>query len=80
MLASITQQDIAKAPLLPRVTGAAILEDKARIIRGQATGINAVMMMDVVEALKARQAQTDVQVQSNQRVIDARLPDSSANL
>jgi hypothetical protein len=81
MLASITQQDIAKAPLLPKITGAAILEDKARIIRGQATGINAIMMMDVVEALKARQAQTDVQVQSNQqRVIDARLPDSSANL
>ena len=79
-LASITDEDIAKAQLLPRVTSAAILHDKARTIRGQATGINAVMMMDVVEALKARQAQTDVQVQSNQRVIDARLPDSSANL
>ena len=33
-----------------------------------------------VSAAKARQAQIDVQVQSNQRVIDARLPDSSANL
>jgi len=56
-LMSITQEDIAKAPLLPRITGAAILEDKARVIRGQATQINVSVIADLVAA--ARDARGD---------------------
>jgi AraC-like DNA-binding protein len=51
-LKSITSADIAKAPLLARVTGAAILEDKARTIRGQATQINVNVLLDAVQAIK----------------------------
>lgn len=50
---SISDADIAKAPFLPRITGAAILEDKARVIRGQATQINVSVLLDAVEAVKA---------------------------
>lgn len=52
MLMSITAADIAKAPLLPRITGAAILEDKARTIRGQATQINVSVLLDAVQAVR----------------------------
>jgi hypothetical protein len=38
------------------ITGAAILIDKARLVRGQATGINVSILMDVVEAIRARPA------------------------
>ena len=41
-----------KAPLLPRITGAAILEDKARTIRGQATQINVSVLLDAVAAIR----------------------------
>lgn len=51
-LKSITNEDIAKAPLLPRITGAAILEDKARVIRGQATQINVSVLLDAVQAIR----------------------------
>jgi len=51
-LMSITDKDIAKAPLLPRITGAAILEDKARTIRGQATQINVSVLLDAVQAIR----------------------------
>ncbi len=57
MLGSITDDDIAKAPLLPRVTAAAILEDKARVIRGQATQINVTHLLDAVAMAKEIQAQ-----------------------
>jgi len=49
---SITNEDIAKAPLVARVTSAAILEDKARVIRGQATQINVSVLLDAVQALR----------------------------
>jgi hypothetical protein len=52
-LGSITDADIAKAPLVARVTSAAILEDKARVIRGQATQINVSVLLDAVQAIKA---------------------------
>lgn len=52
-LASITDADIVKAPLMARVTSAAILEDKARTIRGQATQINVNVLLDAVQAIKA---------------------------
>lgn len=62
ILESITGEDIAKAPLVARVTSLAILEDKARLVRGQATGINAVVLMDLVDAIRAKR-------ESNQRTI-----------
>jgi hypothetical protein len=40
------------APAL--VTSVAIVEDKARLVRGQATGINVTALLDVVEAIRAR--------------------------
>ena len=54
ILGSISEAKILKAGLAETVTAAAILEDKARLVRGQATGINVNVLMDVVEAIKAR--------------------------
>jgi len=52
MVMSITDEDIAKAQLLPRVTASAILEDKARTIRGQATQVNVTVLLDAVQAIR----------------------------
>jgi Fic family protein len=57
LLASLTDEKISKTNAVSAITGAAILEDKARLVRGQATGINVSVLMDVVEAIKARQSQ-----------------------
>lgn len=56
LLSSITDAKLSKAPAVSLITGAAILEDKARLVRGLATGINVNVLMDVVEALRARPA------------------------
>jgi hypothetical protein len=56
MLGSLTQDKIDKSKPMEIITGAAILEDKARLVRGQATGINVNILMDVVEAMRARPA------------------------
>ena len=47
------------------ITGAAILEDKARLIRGLATGINVNVLLDVAEAIRQKRDQSV----SNPRVI-----------
>jgi hypothetical protein len=65
-LKSITDTDIAKAQLLPRVTASAILEDKARTIRGQATQVNVTVLLDAVQAIKEMRAR-----QSNPPMISA---------
>jgi len=52
-LMSINDATISKASLLPRITGAAILEDKSRVIRGQATQINVSVLLDAVAAVRA---------------------------
>jgi hypothetical protein len=52
ILGSISDADLLKAPLQARVTSAAILEDKARVIRGQATQINVSVLLDAVQAIK----------------------------
>ena len=57
LLSSLTPAKIEKAKPMEIITGAAILEDKARLVRGQATGINVTVLMDVVEAMRARSAQ-----------------------
>jgi hypothetical protein len=53
LLESITKENIEKTRVYPRVVAAGILEDKARTIRGQATGINVSVLVDLVEAIKA---------------------------
>jgi hypothetical protein len=59
MLMSITDEDIAKAQLLPRVTSLAILHDKARTIRGQATQINVSVLLDAVQAIRDMRSRND---------------------
>jgi AraC-like DNA-binding protein len=56
ILESITDEKLQKSPAMALVTAAAILEDKARLVRGQATGISMIQMLDVVEAIKAQRA------------------------
>ena len=60
IMSSITEADIAKAPLMARVTAGAILEDKARVIRGQATGINVTVLMDAIDAIRSKPAAAPV--------------------
>lgn len=56
LLSSLTQDKITKAKPMEIITGAAILEDKARLVRGQATGINVSVLLDVAEAIRSRAA------------------------
>ena len=53
-LSTITNSKLRNASAQSLVTAAAILEDKARLVRGQATNINATILLDVVEMLKNR--------------------------
>lgn len=52
MLTSITDEKIANTQLLPLITASAILEDKKRTIRGQATQINVSVLLDAVQAIR----------------------------
>jgi len=52
ILESITKDKLAKEKVWPSVAAAGLLEDKARTIRGQATGINVSVLLDLVQALK----------------------------
>jgi hypothetical protein len=54
-LASITDEHLAKASALQLVTAAAILEDKSRLVRGQPTSLHVHMLVDVLDAMAARQ-------------------------
>lgn len=54
LLSSLTQSKITKAKPMEIITGAAILEDKARLVRGQATGINVSVLLDVAEAIRSK--------------------------
>jgi hypothetical protein len=65
-LMSITDEDIAKAPLLPRITGAAILEDKGRTIRGLATQVNVSVLLDLRDAIRDMRERPAVQVIDNE--------------
>ena len=53
-LASITAEDITKASYMQRVTGAAILQDKVSLMRGQPTSIHVHALVDVLDALRRR--------------------------
>jgi len=54
LLLSVTQEKIDKTKTMEAVTAAAILEDKARLVRGQATGINVNILLDVVDAMRQK--------------------------
>lgn len=56
LLSSLTPEKIANCKPMEAITGAAILIDKARLVRGQATGINVSVLMDVVEAIRSKPA------------------------
>jgi len=60
-LLSITPKKLATASAVQLMTAAAIATDKARLVRGQATGINVNVLMDVVEAIRLRGRQPVVQ-------------------
>lgn len=53
-LLHITDEKLAKASPAELTTVMGILYDKARLERGQATGINVSVLMDVVEAMRLR--------------------------
>jgi len=55
MLGSITEAKLKKTSAVQLVTGAAILYDKERLERGQATGINVTALVDVAELLRNQQ-------------------------
>ena len=64
LLKSLTDKKIAKSRVQEAVTSAAILIDKSRLVRGQATAINVNVLMDVVEAIKSQRG--GPQSQSNE--------------
>jgi len=51
-LESVTDEKIAKMAPKDAIIGAAILEDKARLVRGQATGINIQVLLDVAAMIR----------------------------
>ena len=57
-LESLTPSKLAKSSALQSVTAAAILEDKARLVRGQATGINVTALLDVAQLLRDASGRT----------------------
>jgi hypothetical protein len=56
LLSSVSQKKIDKTPAVQAITGAAILIDKARLVRGQATGINVNVLLDVAEAIRSKRS------------------------
>ena len=54
-LASVTQDKLRKSSAGSLVTVAAILEDKALLIRGRATSINGTALIDVLDAIRSRE-------------------------
>ena len=56
-LGSVTSAKLQKASAGSLVTVAAILEDKARLIRGQASSIHVHALVDVLDALRMREEQ-----------------------
>lgn len=58
-LSSITPDKVAKASYSQLVMGAAILQDKSRLVRGQPTSIHVHALIDVLDALAAHQDRDD---------------------
>ena len=58
-LASVTNAKLQKASATALVTAAAILEDKARLVRGQPTSLHVHALIDVLAAIKAKREQEE---------------------
>ena len=58
-LASVTQEKLRKSSAGSLVTVAAILEDKARLIRGQATSIHVSALIDVLDLIRQQRDERD---------------------
>lgn len=54
VLSSVTDKKIAKMSGQSAITAFAILTDKSQLLRGLATGINVSVLMDVVDAIRAK--------------------------
>jgi hypothetical protein len=52
ILESVTDEKINKMPVQAAVLSAAILHDKAALLRGQATGINVSVLLDVASMIR----------------------------
>lgn len=52
LLRSVTQEKIDKTKPMEAITGAAILTDKARLVRGQATNYNVNILLDAAQAIR----------------------------
>jgi hypothetical protein len=59
LLESVTADKISKMQARDAIVGAAILEDKARLVRGQATGINVQVLMDVAELIRSKRSESE---------------------
>ena len=53
-LSAITDETLAKCSALQLITGAAILEDKARLVGGQPTSLHVHALIDVLKAIRAK--------------------------
>jgi hypothetical protein len=55
LIESVDARKIAKSSALQIITAVGILHDKAALLRGQPTSINLMALVDIVEAIRARQ-------------------------
>ena len=72
-LASISDADIAKASYLQRITGAAILEDKIRLSRGQPTSMHVTALLDVAAMIREKRDRCEL---TRQQVIECDADDT----
>lgn len=71
ILESVTEAKIAKMDPRDAIVAVGILHDKAALVRGEATGINVTVLMDVAEAIRLRR-------QSPVRVIEGQQTNTGA--
>ena len=62
-LESVKPEDIEKANLLQKVTSAAIMTDKMRLLRDQPTQIHVAYLLDAVQAIKEMRAAENLRPQ-----------------
>lgn len=71
LVSSLTAGDVKAMSGMQRITGAAILEDKLRVIRGQATSIVDIREYQVkIEAITARLNGKDTAIKGKEKAID----------
>lgn len=74
VVTSISAGDIAKASLQQKAVSTGILLDKALILSGEAPAINVAILMDVAEAIKAKQyEESERQYQQARARLDGRM-------